>query len=214
MFLQQLGRGLRRAKDKAVLTALDFVGHHRKEFRFDQRFRAMTGSTRSALERDIEQGFPFLPAGTQIVLDRQSQKLVLDNQTAVPQQEENTQLQRAAEVNPVLQGSYNYDPKQFDRFLEGNTADENAALKEIAARIVAQQLAAEPAPAALDVTLPERGSVLEFARSVQVDGERPMAIDLKLKPDRAGFSWIGILLCLALGAMFMLRSSSSRARRG
>ena len=79
VFLQQLGRGLRRAKDKAVLTALDFVGHHRKEFRFDQRFRAMTGSTRAALERDIEQGFPFLPAGTQIVLDRQSQKLVLDN---------------------------------------------------------------------------------------------------------------------------------------
>ncbi|WP_270888945.1 DUF3427 domain-containing protein [Pedococcus sp. 5OH_020] len=79
VFLQQLGRGLRRAKDKAVLTALDFVGHHRKEFRFDQRFRAMTGSTRAALERDIEQGFPFLPAGSQIVLDRQSQKLVLEN---------------------------------------------------------------------------------------------------------------------------------------
>lgn len=79
VFLQQLGRGLRRAKDKAVLTALDFVGHHRTEFRFDQRFRAMTGSTRGALERDIEQGFQFLPPGTQIVLDRQSQKLVLDN---------------------------------------------------------------------------------------------------------------------------------------
>ena len=79
VFLQQLGRGLRRASDKAVLTALDFVGHHRKEFRFDQRFRAMTGSTRAALERDIEHGFPFLPAGTQIVLDRQSQQLVLEN---------------------------------------------------------------------------------------------------------------------------------------
>lgn len=79
VFLQQLGRGLRRARDKAVLTALDFVGHHRKEFRFDQRFRAMTGSTRAQLERDIEHGFPFVPAGTQIVLDRQSQRLVLDN---------------------------------------------------------------------------------------------------------------------------------------
>jgi superfamily II DNA or RNA helicase/HKD family nuclease len=79
VFLQQLGRGLRRAKDKAVLTALDFVGHHRKEFRFDQRFRAMTGSTRTQLVRDIEHGFPFLPAGTEIVLDRQSQELVLEN---------------------------------------------------------------------------------------------------------------------------------------
>lgn len=79
VFLQQLGRGLRRAQNKAVLTALDFVGQHRREFRFDRRFRAMTGSTRAKLERDIEQGFPFLPAGTQIVLDRQSQQLVLDN---------------------------------------------------------------------------------------------------------------------------------------
>ncbi|WP_068401270.1 DUF3427 domain-containing protein [Kribbia dieselivorans] len=79
IFLQQLGRGLRRAKDKAVLTALDFVGHHRKEFSFAQRFRAMTGSTRAELKRDIEHGFPFLPAGTQILLDRQSQHLVLEN---------------------------------------------------------------------------------------------------------------------------------------
>ena len=79
VFLQQLGRGLRRAKDKPVLTALDFVGHHRTEFRFDQRFRAMTGSTRTELVRDIERGFPFLPAGTQIVLDQTSQQLVLEN---------------------------------------------------------------------------------------------------------------------------------------
>lgn len=79
IFLQQLGRGLRRATDKAVLTALDFVGHHRKEFRFDRRYRALTGGTRSQLVRDIEHGFPFLPAGTQIVLDRQTQELVLEN---------------------------------------------------------------------------------------------------------------------------------------
>lgn len=40
-FLQQLGRGLRLAPGKTVLTALDFVGHQRREFRFDQRFRAL-----------------------------------------------------------------------------------------------------------------------------------------------------------------------------
>jgi superfamily II DNA or RNA helicase/HKD family nuclease len=79
LFLQQLGRGLRRSNDKAVLTVLDFVGHHRKEFNFAKRFRAMTGSTRAGLERAIEHGFPFLPAGTQIILDRQSQELVLEN---------------------------------------------------------------------------------------------------------------------------------------
>lgn len=79
VFLQQLGRGLRLADQKPVLTVLDFVGFHRREFRFDLRFRALTGSTRAGLQRDIESGFPFLPAGTQIVLDRQSQDIVLAN---------------------------------------------------------------------------------------------------------------------------------------
>lgn len=79
VFLQQLGRGLRRTREKAVLTALDFVGHHRKEFRFDTKLRALTGATRRGLERDIELGFPFLPAGSQIVMDREAQDVVLTN---------------------------------------------------------------------------------------------------------------------------------------
>ena len=79
VFLQQLGRGLRRAKDKPVLTAIDFVGHQRKEFRFDTRYRAITGATKTGLQRQVEHGFPFLPAGSQIVLDRQAQEIVLAN---------------------------------------------------------------------------------------------------------------------------------------
>ncbi|MDX6223884.1 MAG: hypothetical protein QOE64_260, partial [Frankiales bacterium] len=79
VFLQQLGRGLRRAPGKAVLTALDFIGQHRREFRFDVRYRALTGSSRKALIADIERGFPFLPSGSQLVLDRVAQRIVLDN---------------------------------------------------------------------------------------------------------------------------------------
>ncbi len=41
LLLQQLGRGLRRASGKTVCTVLDFVGHHRKEFRLDRRFGAL-----------------------------------------------------------------------------------------------------------------------------------------------------------------------------
>jgi len=79
VFLQQLGRGLRRSQGKAVLTALDFIGQQRREFRFDVRYRALVGVGRRALERQIEQGFPFLPSGSQIVLDRVAQDIVLDN---------------------------------------------------------------------------------------------------------------------------------------
>jgi superfamily II DNA or RNA helicase/HKD family nuclease len=79
VFLQQLGRGLRLAPGKTVLTALDFVGHQRKEFRFDQRFRALTGLSRKQLEKQVKEGFPFLPSGSQIVLDTVARELVLEN---------------------------------------------------------------------------------------------------------------------------------------
>jgi superfamily II DNA or RNA helicase/HKD family nuclease len=79
IFLQQLGRGLRRATGKAVLTALDFIGQHRREFRFDVRYRALTGSSRRRLISDVEHGFPFLPSGSQLVLDRVVERIVLDN---------------------------------------------------------------------------------------------------------------------------------------
>jgi superfamily II DNA or RNA helicase len=79
VFLQQLGRGLRLTRGKTVLTALDFVGHQRREFRFDQRFRAMSGVSGKALQRQVEDGFPFLPSGSQIVLDPVARDLVLEN---------------------------------------------------------------------------------------------------------------------------------------
>ena len=62
-----------------MLTVLDFVGYQHKQFRWDIKLRALTGSTRRGLERDIEKGFPFLPSGCQIVLDKQAQSLVSDN---------------------------------------------------------------------------------------------------------------------------------------
>ncbi len=79
IFLQQLGRGLRRADDKAVLTILDFIGQQRREFRFDLRYRALTGYGRKQLEKAVEDEFPYLPSGSQIILDRVAQKIVLEN---------------------------------------------------------------------------------------------------------------------------------------
>ncbi|MGH3794693.1 MAG: DUF3427 domain-containing protein [Pseudonocardiaceae bacterium] len=79
VFLQQLGRGLRRTQGKAVLTVLDFIGQHRREYRFDLRYRALTGTSRSRLRHEIEHGFPFLPSGSQLVLDQVAREIVLDN---------------------------------------------------------------------------------------------------------------------------------------
>ena len=79
IFLQQLGRGLRRAPDKSVLTVLDFVGHQNAQFRFDLKLRALTGASRRRLQRDVQQGFPFLPAGSQNVLDKVAEEEILSS---------------------------------------------------------------------------------------------------------------------------------------
>jgi superfamily II DNA or RNA helicase/HKD family nuclease len=78
LFLQQLGRGLRRSHGKTACTVLDFVGRHRREFRFDRRFGALLGGSRRDLVRQIEGGFPFLPAGCHMELDRKASFVNLD----------------------------------------------------------------------------------------------------------------------------------------
>jgi superfamily II DNA or RNA helicase len=85
LFLQQLGRGLRKYPGKSVCTVLDFVGHHRQEFRYDRRFRALLGGTRKELLEEVRAGFPFLPAGCHLELDRVASDIVLDSiRRAVP----------------------------------------------------------------------------------------------------------------------------------
>jgi superfamily II DNA or RNA helicase/HKD family nuclease len=77
LFLQQLGRGLRRHPEKRCCTVLDFVGQHRAEFRYDRRFLALLGGTRSELVGQIGSGFPWLPAGCHLELDAIASERVL-----------------------------------------------------------------------------------------------------------------------------------------
>ena len=79
IFMQQLGRGLRRTERKAVLTVLDFVGYHRKEFNFSRKFGVLTGLHGKHLEKAVKEDFPFLPSGCQVRLDKQTQEVVLEN---------------------------------------------------------------------------------------------------------------------------------------
>jgi hypothetical protein len=96
-----------------------------------------------------------------------------------------------------MQGKVNFDPKQMDQLLMGNTAEENVSLKGIATRLVDQQLTAEPAPGAIDVTVPERGRVLTFTRSLQVDGGAPL--ELRLTLGKASQSKLGFLVFVLFG---------------
>ncbi len=79
VFLQQLGRGLRWAPDKSVLTVLDFIGQAHKDYRFDVRYRALAGGTQRDIQRAIEHDFPHLPAGCAIRFERVARKVILEN---------------------------------------------------------------------------------------------------------------------------------------
>lgn len=85
LFLQQLGRGLRKYEGKPTCLVLDFVGQHRREFRFDRRFQALLGGSRKHVERQVETGFPFLPAGCHLELEPRARDIVLESiRRAVP----------------------------------------------------------------------------------------------------------------------------------
>ncbi len=79
IFLQQLGRGLRLAKDKDCLTILDFVGNARPEYDFEHKFRALVGKTHSSIVKEIEDEFPHLPLGCSIILEKKAKEIILKN---------------------------------------------------------------------------------------------------------------------------------------
>lgn len=79
VYLQQLGRGLRLHKDKECLTVLDFIGAQHRNFRFASRLRALSSEPTVRLEQEVENGFPHLPAGCAIRLERVAQQRVLEN---------------------------------------------------------------------------------------------------------------------------------------
>ncbi len=79
VFLQQLGRGLRRHDGKAQCVVLDFVGQHRREFNYSARYKALLGGTRKQLIDQLEQGFPFLPSGCHLALEGVARDRVLQS---------------------------------------------------------------------------------------------------------------------------------------
>jgi superfamily II DNA or RNA helicase/HKD family nuclease len=106
LFIQQLGRGLRKAEGKSMCTVLDFVGLHRNEFRYDLRFRALLGGSRKEVERQIDQGFPFLPAGCSLELDPIAQNIVLRSLRNALPNTWNTKCQELLSLGDVSLSTY------------------------------------------------------------------------------------------------------------
>lgn len=79
IFLQQLGRGLRKAKGKTHVDVLDFVGQCNKEFDYTDRFRAILGRTSMSVAEEMQHYFPHLPLGCKIKLEPKAREYILNN---------------------------------------------------------------------------------------------------------------------------------------
>jgi len=79
LFLQQLGRGLRLHPGKTQTLVLDFIGQQRREYRFDRKLTAMTGVPRGQLGRAADEGFPQLPSGCHLQLERVARDIIVQN---------------------------------------------------------------------------------------------------------------------------------------
>lgn len=117
LFLQQLGRGLRKHAGKVSCLVLDFVGQHRREFRFDRRLQALLGGSRKHVERQVESGFPFLPAGCHMELEHRAREIVLDS---IRQSIPSRWTERVAELRRLGEGGS----------LRGFLADSGLALED------------------------------------------------------------------------------------
>lgn len=79
IYLQQFGRGLRHSKGKEQVIVLDFIGEERKEFRHDLRIKSLLPGKRNDLTKEIEIGFPHLPAGCSIQFEKTAKERIIKN---------------------------------------------------------------------------------------------------------------------------------------
>ncbi len=96
VFLQQLGRGLRLHNDKECLTVFDLIGQAHQNFNFEARFRALLGRSSRRIDEEIDLGFPYLPSGCVINLERVAERYVLQNVRQAITHHRNRLVQRIA----------------------------------------------------------------------------------------------------------------------
>lgn len=79
VFLQQLGRGLRLAPGKQLLTVFDFVAQLNKKYDFTSRFRSLLVRKDRSVVDQVKNGFTLLPHGCSIHMEEKAQQYVLEN---------------------------------------------------------------------------------------------------------------------------------------
>ncbi len=116
VYLQQLGRGLRRTSEDKCLTVLDFVGQCRREFRYDLRFSSLLPGKRHRHTEEVENGFPHLPSGCAIAMERQARETIL---ASIKRTYQNPELR----IRDAFSNWSADQPPSFREFIESSGED-------------------------------------------------------------------------------------------
>ena len=79
VFIQQFGRGLRKAPGKEYVNILDYVGNSRAEFNYTDRMRTMMGRTSMSVLEELNLNCPHLPLKCQIILEPKAKEYIVNN---------------------------------------------------------------------------------------------------------------------------------------
>lgn len=77
IFIQQLGRGLRKLKNKEFVTVLDFIGNYNKSFLMAIALNGKQNIDRDSLKVEVQTDFADLPNGTYIQMDKITKEQIL-----------------------------------------------------------------------------------------------------------------------------------------
>jgi len=146
-------------------------------------------------------------------LNTRRQKMYLENKAEGNSLAANTALEEAAGRNPLFSGRYDYNPNQVRDYMQGMDEEERSSLEEIARLLVSSDIYSVSAPQAMEVTLPEMGTLLEFERKIhlsQADGLELVLITGEADSQSSRSAWIVILL-IAIASFFLFRKKSNKA---
>ncbi|MCB9662030.1 MAG: DUF3427 domain-containing protein [Sandaracinaceae bacterium] len=178
VFLQQLGRGLRRHPTKDMLTVFDLTGRQHPSFRADRNLRALLGHTQRELRDFVDSGFGRLPSGCTIQFEERAQREILERIAAsVPTDVKD--LRRALRDH----ADENWDLATFLHETEADVYDLYRAKRSWTSLRADVGLVAEPVAAYDKVGLPLTGRLLHVRDALRLGqlerllrGERPTTV--------------------------------------
>lgn len=139
IFIQQLGRGLRKSDNKTELTVLDLVGQANRNYRiYEKKLRYMTSGSEKSLKKQMGQEFEGLPLGCYIKLEKVAQQTILDNI--------NTHVRTNARLIEMLR-EYHAETGQCDlgRFLQYDDMSlDDLYIHKVSFTMLAQQAGIRP----------------------------------------------------------------------